>query len=174
MGLLTPDKLDELIAAGCSACGSKKLAFRTYVDGRLPLMEGEPVGRLGWAYDGEAFCDGVFEVTCAACSTSLFAEGACPRCHNEGGLTKALTSENAYPVPKECPRCENQEIHYYAMVPATTAYEGKKAEKARTSTEMHDPGFHGYKAWCKTCGVFAELRDRCPLCAAPGPLRPRA
>jgi hypothetical protein len=174
MGLLTPEKLDELIAAGCSACGGKKLIFQTYVDGRLPLMDGEPVGRLAWAYDGEAFCDGVYEVKCAKCAARVFSSSACPRCHKDGGLAEALAAENAFPVPKGCPRCEREEISYFAMVPATTAYEGKRAEKARTSTEILDPGFHGYKAACKTCGVFAELRDRCPLCDAPGPLRPRA
>lgn len=174
MGLLTPEKLDDLIAAGCSSCGGNRLAFRMYVDGRLPLMDGEPVGRLGWAYDGEAFCDGVFEVKCARCAVSLFASDACPRCHKEGGLAVALSTENAFPVPRACPRCEREEIQYFAMVPASTAYEGKRADKARTQSEINDPGFHGFKASCKTCGVFAELRDRCALCDAPGPLRPRA
>ena len=31
-------------------------------------VEGEPVGKLTWAYDGEAFCDGIYEVGCAKCS----------------------------------------------------------------------------------------------------------
>jgi hypothetical protein len=60
------------------------------------------------------------------------------------------------------------------MVPATTVYESVRAEKARTDTDMHDPGFHGYKGQCKDCGTFAELTSQCMLCAAPAPLRKRA
>jgi hypothetical protein len=173
MGLVTKEKLDELIAAGC-ACGSKRLTFSTYVDARLPLMQGEPVGKLTWAYDGEAFCDGIYEVRCATCAASLFSSDVCPRCHAEGGLEKALNAENAYDVPEACGRCQRQEITYFAMVPATTAYESVRAEKARTDTAILDPGFHGYKATCKDCGTFAELRSRCMLCDAPAPLRSRA
>ena len=68
MGQLTPDKLEELIAMGCTACGGKRLTFEAYVDAKQPLQEGEPVGKLTWAYDGEAFCDGVYEVRCASCA----------------------------------------------------------------------------------------------------------
>lgn len=174
MGLLTPEKLEELITHGCTSCNGKRLAFQMYVDARLPLMEGEPVGRVTWAYDGEAFVDGVYAVQCAACQTTVFSADVCPRCHAEGGLERALETENAYDVPLACPRCEHQEISYFAMVPATTSYEGKRAEKARTECAILDPGFHGYKASCKQCGVFAELKDRCMLCDAPAPLRPRA
>jgi hypothetical protein len=105
---------------------------------------------------------------------SLFAEDVCPRCHADGGLEKALEGENTHAVPTGCPGCGGEEVRYFAMVPATTSYEGKRADKARTETELLDPGFHGYKASCKQCGVFAELIDRCMLCDAPGPLRDRA
>lgn len=178
MGLITPEKLDELIAAGC-ACGGKRLAFSTYVDARLPLMEGEPVGKLAWAYDGEAFCDGVYDVRCAKCAASLFSSTGCPRCHADGGLERALTAENTHAVPVCCARCQRQEITYFAMVPATVEYEplregNVRAGKARTETDLYDPGFHGYKAQCKDCGTFAELTAECMLCSAPAPLRPRA
>jgi hypothetical protein len=173
MGMLTEPGLEDLIQAGCAACGGKRLGFRAYLDGRLPLMGGEPVGKLGWAYDGEKFVDGVFEVTCADCKHLTFLADVCPRCHAPGGLAKALETENAYPVPKECPGCESEEVRYLAMVPARVTYEGKRAEKARTSVEIADPSFHGYRVDCKTCGTVAELTDRCPLCDAPGPLRPR-
>jgi hypothetical protein len=174
MGLLTPEKLESLVAAGCGACGGKRLVFAAYVDARLPLMEGEPVGKLAWAYDGEAFCDGVYAVTCAACKASVFATDVCPRCHAPGALERALESENAWPVPAQCPRCENTQTIYTAMVPATAVHEGKRAEKARADAGLYDPGFHGWKAACKQCGDFAELTERCMLCDAPAPLRPRA
>lgn len=174
MGLLTPSELDVLIAAGCPSCGSKKLSFSTYVDAKLGLQEGEPVTRMTWAYDGEAFCDGVYRVECGECATPVFTASVCPRCHAADGLQTALDAENDYAVPRACPRCEREEITYFAMVPATTSYEGKRAEKARTDTELLDPGFHGYKAACKDCGVFAERKDSCMLCGASAPLRDRA
>ena len=59
------------------------------------------------------------------------------------------------------------------MVPGRVTHDGARAEKARTSTELLDPGLHGYRIDCTDCGTVAELKDRCPLCAAPGPLRPR-
>jgi len=172
MGLFGKADLDRVIAAGCG-CGDKRLAFRTYVDGRIPMMAGEPIGRLGWAYDGEAFCDGVYEVSCLACKQSLFSSTACTRCNADGGLDKALSTTNAYPVPDACPGCDGEEIVLFGFVPAETTYEGKRAEKARTDVDLYDEGFHGFQAWCKTCGVFGELKTACPLCAAAGPIRDR-
>src|SRR5688572_18987136 len=99
MGLMTPERLDAVIAAGCAACGGKRLCFRMYVDAKLPLMDAEPVGKLAWAYDGEAFCDGVYEVACAACGAEVFRSDACPRCHADGGLARALETENEHDVP---------------------------------------------------------------------------
>jgi hypothetical protein len=171
MGLLTKAKLDDLLGAGCSACGGNKLAFQMYVAGCFPLMEGEPIGRVAWSYDGEAFVDGVYRVTCADCQHEILSEDVCPRCHAAGGLAKALSTPTAYPVPAGCPRCEGQEVRYYAMVPAKTVYSGGRAEKARTHVELLDDGFHGYRASCKTCKDFAVLSGHCPLCEAPGPLR---
>lgn len=76
-------------------------------------------------------------------------------------------------MPVVCPGCGMEEVRYVAMISARVAYQGKRAEKALTSTEMHDPGFHGYRVDCVDCGTVAELTDGCPLCQAPGPLRPR-
>lgn len=173
MGALTPGDLERLVASGCTACGARRLDFRMYVDGLVPLMAGEPVGPVKWSYDGEKFVDGVFSVTCAACKHEELASSICPRCHAEAGLAKALGSPNGYPVPEACPRCGNQEVRYIALIPARTSYEGKRADKARTSVELADLGFHGYRVDCRDCGKVAELRDRCPLCGAPAPLRPR-
>lgn len=173
VGALSETGLDEVIAHGCSTCGSSRLAFRTYVDGRLPLMGGEPVGSITWVYDGEKFVDGVFEVACADCKQTLFAEDCCPRCNAAGALPVILAAQNRWPVPVACPGCGMEEVRYVAMIPVRVAYQGKRAEKVRASTEMHDPGFHGYRVDCVDCGTVAELTDGCPLCQAAGPLRPR-
>jgi hypothetical protein len=137
------------------------------------MMAAEPVGKLYWAYNGEKFVDGVFEIVCSSCDAVAFASDACPRCHAPAGLATALEMENAYPAPRACPSCAGQEVRLIAFVPAKVVYEGARAEKARTAVEPHDPGFHGYRVDCKTCGTVAELVGSCPLCATTGPLRPR-
>ena len=173
MGLFGEADLDALAARGCQACGRNKLAFRTYVDARIPIFAGEPDGALTWVYDGEKFVDGIFEITCAECKAAVFSADVCPRCNGAGGLRKALAAGNAFEVPKACPGCEREELRYYAMLPAKVIYEGKRADKPRTVTDLWDPGCHGYRADCAACGPIATHDDTCPLCAAPGPLRPR-
>ena len=173
MGILDKTALDALIAAGCPACGGTTLTFQTYVDGLIPLMAGEPVGKLKWVYNGEKFLDGIYEIACVRCKKAVFTSPDCPRCHAKGGLATALATENSYPVPTACPGCEGEEVRYIAFMPARATYEGKRAEKARTSVELHDPGFHGYRVDCKVCGTVAELKGSCPLCGAKGPLRER-
>jgi hypothetical protein len=173
MGLLDASGLDRLISSGCSACGSHRLGFRTYVDGLLPIMGAEPVGRVTWVYNGEKFVDGVFEVSCADCKQVVFAANACPRCHAQGGLARALDRPNGWPVPARCPACAREELRYIAFLPAKVTYEGKRAAKAQSSIELHEDGFHGYRVDCRDCGTVAERTDDCPLCDAPSPLRPR-
>jgi hypothetical protein len=173
MGMLTVADLETLLSTGCGACAGTSLRFRAYVDAGVPMMDAEPVGTLYWAYNGEKFVDGVFEIACAACSTVVFASGVCPRCHAPDGLATALDAENAYPAPRRCPSCSGQEVRLLAFVPAKVLYEGTRARKAQTAVESHDPGFHGYRVDCKTCGTVAELVGRCPLCASLGPLRAR-
>lgn len=173
VGTLDKESLDALVGAGCWACGGATLLFRTYVDGLVPLMAGEPVGKIKWVYNGEKFLDGVFEVACAGCKHVVFSSADCPRCHASAALASALAAENAHPVPEACPRCGGEEVRYIAFMPATVIYEGKRAEKARTDVDMHDPGFHGYRVDCKSCGTVEETRDECPVCGAAGPIRPR-
>ena len=173
VGMLDEPGLDHLLDAGCTACGARQLTFATYVDGMLPIMGGEPVGRLTWVYDGEKFVDGVYEIACAQCKQVLFAADVCPRCHAPGGLARALGTPNSWPVPGACPSCDDEQLRYVAFVPARVSYEGKRANRARTSTELHEDGFHGYRADCRDCGPIAERTDSCPLCAAPAPLRAR-
>lgn len=173
MGLLDEPGLTRLLEAGCPRCNAEKLTFRAYVDGMLPFMGAEPVGRVTWVYDGEKFVDGVYQVACTACNELIFAADVCPRCHAPDGLRKALGSTNAFTVPARCPSCDDDEVGYVAFFPAMLTYEGKRADKARTATEPHDPGFHGYRVDCRYCGKVAERVDTCPLCEAPAPLRPR-
>ena len=171
MGLLDEAGLERLVGTGCT-CGSTHLQFGSYLDGLLPIMAGEPVGKITWVYDGEKFIDGVFEVGCVACKKTLFAADVCPRCHADGGLARALETANRWPVPTECPGCAGEELRYIAMLPAHVTYEGARASKPRTSTELLDDGFHGYRVDCKECRTVA-VRDTCPLCDAPPPLRVR-
>lgn len=171
MGMLTKAGLDDLLRAGCSGCHGTKRTFQMYVAGCFQLMGGEPIRGVVWSYDGEAFVDGVYQVACADCKQVVFSAEVCPRCHAPGGLAKAMTTTNTYPVPLACPGCDADEVRYYAMVPARTVYAGVRAEKAKSHVEPLDDGFHGFRVSCKTCGDVAALTDRCPLCDAPGPLR---
>jgi hypothetical protein len=173
MGLLDEPGLNRLIDGGCPRCSARKLEFRTYVDGVMPFMGGEPVGKIVWSYDGEKFVDGVHRVTCGECAHVLFSAEVCPRCHAAHGLAKALETPNRFPVPAQCPSCDDDEVRYTAFLPAVVVYEDKRAAKARTTTEPHEPGFHGYRVDCRYCGKVAERLDACPLCDAPAPLRPR-
>lgn len=173
MGQLDKPSLDAILSRGCAACAATTLTFRAYVDGLIPLMGGEPVGKLKWVYDGEKFLDGIYEIACAGCGQVVFTSPDCPRCHAAGALAEALATENRYPVPDACPDCGDSEVRYIAFLPAKTTYEGKRADKAKTSVEMHDPGFHGYRVDCKVCGTVAELEGACPLCGAAGPIRAR-
>jgi RNA polymerase subunit RPABC4/transcription elongation factor Spt4 len=176
MGLLDETGLEQLVGAGCRACGSTKLVFHTYVDGVIPFMAAEPVGRVTWIYDGEKFVDGVYAVACAACGKRAFEADLCPRCHAPGGLARALDTPNGWPVPAGCAdeSCGGEEIRYFGFLPARVAYEGRRAERAKSSTEPHESGFHGYLAVCRVCQqTIAELTESCPLCGGPGPLRVR-
>jgi len=174
MGLLDEPGLGTLIEAGCAGCTARKLAFRTYVDGTMPFMGGEPVGRVTWVYDGEKFVDGVYEVACAECRLVVFSSDVCPRCHAPGGLKRALETPNGYVAPAQCPTCDADEVGLVAFLPAVVTYDGGRADKARTQTEPHDVGFHGYRVDCRDCGpAVASRSDACPLCEAPPPLRPR-
>lgn len=172
MGLLDEAGLDRLVAAGCEACGAHKLTFSTFVDGLLPIMAAEPVGKITWVYDGEKFVDGVFEVRCTVCNKLVFGADVCPRCHSEGGLARALETTNTWPVPAACTECEGEELRYIALLPASVIYEGVRAEKPRSFSSLYDEGFHGYRVDCKSCGTLAT-RKECPLCEQAPPLRVR-
>lgn len=174
MGALTEPAFDALVANGCKRCGGTSLAFETFLDARVPLMGGDVVGNLVFVHDGEKFVDGVYEVLCGGCRTKLFASDVCPRCNAPGGLEKALGAANRFPVPEECPECRGEEVRLIALVPAKASFAGGHADKPRTSFELGDDAFHGLRVECADCGIVAEEdTEKCPLCEAPGPLRPR-
>ena len=87
MGELDETALDRLIGAGCSGCGGTTLIFETYVDGVIPFLGGEPVGRVTWAYDGEKFVDGTYRVTCVTCKHVAWESTMCPYCNAADGLS---------------------------------------------------------------------------------------
>jgi hypothetical protein len=167
MGALTEATFTERVERGCAACGAKKLLITSYVEGSFPLIGGEPTGAVTWAYKGESFVDGVFAIRCAECKGEVFSDARCPRCNAEGGLARALETENAHVVPKACPGCGIDSVTYRAFVPASVTYEGKRAGKARTDCDLYDPGFHGLRAECKGCGVFDRREAGCPVCDSP-------
>jgi hypothetical protein len=172
MGEFTKPALDELLARGCT-CGSSKLEFNTYVDARFTLLGGEQFGGLVWAYKGETFVDGVFEVSCLKCKEKLFESHVCPRCNRASALAEVLAGANTFEVPPGCTRCKAESLLYTVMLPARVVYEAGRAQKARASVDLVEEGVHGVMVACKACGVLAEVKGACPLCASTEPLRAR-
>jgi hypothetical protein len=166
MGRLDEAAFDALCAAGCGACGATRLVFRSYVEGSLPTLGGDPCGQMKWTFEGEDFIDGVFEVACGACKHVVFTSDDCPRCNGAGRLAKALESTNDWPLPPGCPICKLEEVRVSAYVPVRVVWEGKRTEKPRTTTELFDPGFHAFRIACADCGPVAELTGSCPVCRA--------
>ena len=164
MARLGEPEFEALCAAGCPACRGGKLLFRSYVEGSLPTLGGDPCGSIRWVYEGEDFIAGVFEVSCAACKHVVFASDACPRCDAPGRLARALESPNDWALPSGCPICKLEEVRVSAYLPVRVAWEGRRAEKPRTTTELFDPGFHAFKVACADCGKVAELTGSCPIC----------
>ena len=161
---LTEASFTEIVDAGCTACASKKVVVETYVARTLPLLGGEIYGAPSWGYEGEQLVQGTYRIACADCEHTLFASSACPRCDAPGRLTHALESENEFPLPVRCSGCGSELVTATAYVPATVVYEGKRAAKARTETVPEDPGFHAFKAECKSCRNATERKVPCPLC----------
>ena len=162
---LSEEAFTALVDAGCLSCGSKKLIVEAIVAQRLPLLGGEPYGSPSWAYKGEELVRGTFQIACDGCKKDLHTESACSRCGAEGGVGRALETENAFPLPTACLRCGSELLTATAFVPATVVYEGKRAAKARTQTAPEDPGFHAFLVECKECKTADERRSPCPLCS---------
>ena len=123
----------------------RKLTFATYVDGLLPIMGGEPVGRLTWVYDGEKFVDGVYEVTCAECKEVLFAADVCPRCHAPGGLRARARDAEPLAGAVRVPVVRRRAAALRRVRARRASSTRASARRRRAAaTELHEDGFHGY------------------------------
>ena len=131
---LSEEMFSTLVDAGCSACRSRSLVVEAIVARKIPLHGGEPFGAPSWGYKGEDLVRGTFRVECADCHKEIFSATACPRCKAEGGVERALASENTFPLPSSCAKCSSELVTVTAFVPASVAYDGKVAKKATTQT----------------------------------------
>ncbi len=171
MGALDQQRFDELVRAGCTACGGRLLAIDSYIDRSLDMMAGEPNNEGRWVHTGEKFVDGTYRIACASCEHVAFESDVCPRCNAGGGLAHALAAASRLTVPKRCPQCNELELLAVALVPARARYEGGKP-KPQQRVDFGEPGYHVVAYACNAC-ERAIVAERCPLCDAPGPLRPR-
>ena len=171
MGALSQARFDELVHAGCPACGGRLVEIKSYVDRALEVMAGEPNSEGRWAHDGEKFVDGTYRIACVACAHVAFESDMCPRCNAAGGLARALADTSRVAIPKRCPQCNELELMALAFVPAVSRY-GGDATKPKQLVDFGDPGYHVVAYACNGCDR-AVVADKCPLCDAPGPLRPR-
>ena len=170
MGQLDEARFAELVRA-CGACGAQAFEIRSVIDRKLAVMLGDPDDDGRWAHDGEKFVDGVYRIACAACGAVAFEDAACPRCHADGGLARALAAPTRAMPPKRCPTCRGTELMIDALVPAVAAYRGDRVAP-KPLAELGDPGWHVVAITCDECGPIVTAAG-CPVCEAPGPLRER-
>lgn len=158
--------------APCAACGSSRLELRSYLDQQIPVMLAEAAGAPRWVHDGEKFIDGTYRITCAACQNVIYASDDCPRCHATNTLPTIAAAVSRLAVPRRCSGCNGTELTVTAFAPAVTVHAGGPA-RPKPLAELGDTGVHVVAIACEDCGTIAEVTDRCPLCDAAGPLRPR-
>jgi RNA polymerase subunit RPABC4/transcription elongation factor Spt4 len=172
MGQLDESRFDSAVRAGCPACGNVALELASFLDRRLSLMLGDPNDDGRWVHDGEKFIDGTYQIACARCAHVVFQDDACPRCHATGGLARALGEVSRLAVPKRCPACQELELIALALIPATTRTGTGGPPAPKPVRELGEPGYHVVAYACESCDA-AVVAPTCPLCDAPGPLRPR-
>jgi hypothetical protein len=172
MGLLDETRFDAAVLPGCPACGRAELDIWTFIDRQLDLMLGDPNDDGRWVHDGEKFVDGTYRIACASCAHVVFDGDACPRCNAPGGLARALGDASRLTVPRRCAACNENELIAVALVAATVRYTGGRIPKPRPLGDLGDPGYHIVAYACASCDA-ATVAQTCPLCDAPGPLRPR-
>jgi hypothetical protein len=172
MGQLDEARFEATVNAGCPVCRATALEIRTFLDRRVRLMLADPNDDGRWAHDGEKFIDGTYRITCAACAHVVFEDAACPRCHAAGGLARALGEPTRLAIPKRCPSCKEMELIAVALVPAVASYTPGGNPKPQPLVDFGEPGYHVVAYACEACDA-ATVAQACPLCDAPGPLRPR-
>jgi len=172
MGALDQDQFEKLVQGGCAKCGHRVLEIQSYIDRSLVMMAGEPNNEGRWAHDGEKFVDGTYAIHCAGCATVAFESSMCPRCNAPDSLAKVQSEASRITVPKRCGKCNELELLAVAFAPAKARYGDGATPKPKQIVDFGDPGYHVVAYACNGCDS-AVVADRCPLCDAPGPLRPR-
>jgi hypothetical protein len=71
-----------------------------------------------------------------------------------------------------CPGCNHLELPATALDPPTAPSGGGARPKPVPLAELGEPGYHVVAFACESCDA-ATVTQACPLCDAPGPLRPR-
>ena len=173
MGALDQAAFDALVRAGCTTCGGRLLEIRSFIDRSLVMMAADPENEGRWAHDGEKFVDGTYRIACTSCAHVAFESDMCPRCNAAGGLARALGEPSRLRVPKRCAHCNELQLLAIALVAASARYGGEAAKpKPKQLVDYGDAGYHLVAYACHACDN-AVVAERCPLCDAPGPLRPR-
>jgi hypothetical protein len=172
VGQLDEARFETAIGGGCPACGMRVMEIRSFIDQRVLMMLADPNDAGRFVHDGEKFVDGIYRIACVACAHVLFEDADCPRCHAAGGLAKALAEPSRLAVPKRCPSCNELELLGLALVPAVAKYGGSEPPRPKALVEFGEPGHHMVAFACESCDA-AVVTQTCPLCDAPGPLRPR-
>lgn len=171
MGELTEATFERAVAA-CPACRSLALEIHSIVDRTWPVMLGEATTAGRWGYDGEKFIDGTYRIACTACAHVVFESSVCPRCNAADALPAALSTKSRLTVPRRCPSCDDTELLVHALLPARALASGGRAAPATPLVEFGEPGCHVVAFACEACDA-ATVTQTCPVCDAPGPLRPR-
>jgi hypothetical protein len=172
MGSLDQPTFETTVRAGCQACGTATLEIHSFIDRRLDMMLGDPTNAGRFVHDGEKFVDGTYRITCTSCARVVFSSEICPRCNAPGALARALGESSRLTAPKRCPKCNELELLALALVPASARYGGGETPKPKPLVDFGDPGYHLVAYACDSCDA-AVVAQACPLCDAPGPLRPR-
>lgn len=173
-------QLDERAFAhhlqACRGCGGTSFDVATYLDRHVEVMLGDANNDGKWVHDGEKFVDGVYRITCATCRVDAFRSDACPRCHAPGTLAATLAAPSHLAVPRRCPACSGMQLAVIGFAPATVRTaapaSGAKPPTPTPRALFGEPGFHVIAMACDDCD-WAATAPGCPLCAGPGPLRPR-
>ena len=171
MGKLDEAGFDAAVKP-CPACAHTVVEIHSFIDRTVEVMLEDPNDEGKWSYDGEKFVDGTYRIECVGCANVIFEDDACPRCHADGGLERALADETRLTVPGRCPSCDDDTLLALALIPSKTRYQGERVAPPEPTVDYEDPGYHIVAYACGACDE-AVVSQACPLCDAPKPLRRR-